>query len=112
MNLHAVLHCWQTKQYESNSREKFYMPTYKISAHCKDCGRDHPALLRLHVDESLDRKRSIAQLFHGPSVPPQVAAIRSLKAVCPKSGKKFSLENESEVFFVPPELFRRESVNH
>ena len=88
------------------------MPTYDISVRCKDCGRDHPALLRLHVDESLDRKESIAQLFHGRSVPPQVAAIRWLKAVCPTTGKKFSLENESEVFFVPPEFFRRESVNH
>lgn len=88
------------------------MPAYDISVRCKDCGRDHPALLRLHIDETLDRKQSIAQFFHGRSVPPQVAAIRRLKAVCPKTGKNFSLENDSEVFFVPPEFFRRESVNH
>jgi len=88
------------------------MPTYDITARCQDCGRDHPVLLRLHIDEGPDHKQSIAESFRGRIVPPQVAAIRSHTALCPKTGKKFPLENDSAVFLVPPEFFRRESANH
>ena len=35
------------------------IPAYDITVRCKDCGRDHPVLLRLHIDEGLDRKQSI-----------------------------------------------------
>ena len=88
------------------------MPAYDISVRCKDCGLDHSVLLRLYIDDVPDRKQSIAELFRGRSVPPQVAAIRWHTALCPKTGRKFRLENESDVFLVPPELFRRESVIH
>jgi len=88
------------------------IPAYDITVRCKDCGRDHPVLLRLHIDEGLDRKQSITESFRGRIVPPQVAAIRSQIALCPKIGKKFSLEDHSAVFLVPPEFFRRESANH
>jgi hypothetical protein len=86
------------------------MPAYDISVRCKDCGLDHPVLLRLYIDDTLDNKQSIAELFDGRSVPPQVAAIRWHKALCPKTGRKFPLENSSEIFLVPPEHFRRDFV--
>ncbi len=85
------------------------MPAYDISVQCHDCGRDHPVLLRLHIDEVLERKQSIADLFHGRSMPVQVEAIRGHDAVCPISGRKFRLENDGEIFLVPPEHFRRDS---
>ena len=88
------------------------MPAYDIAVRCKDCGLDHPVLLRLYIDDGPDRKQSIAELFHGRSVPPQVAAIRGHLAFCHKTGKKFPLENDSEIFLVPPKFFRRESVIH
>ena len=77
------------------------MPAYDISVSCKDCGLNHTVLLRLYIDGAPDRKQSIAELFHGRSVPPQVAAIRWHNALCPKTGRKFRLENASEVFLVP-----------
>ena len=88
------------------------MPAYDISVRCKDCGLDHPILLRLHIEEGPDRKQSIAELFHGRSVPPQVKAIRWHTALCPKTGRKFRLEDDSQIFLVPPEFFRRHSVVH
>jgi len=86
------------------------MPAYDISVRCKDCGREHPVLLRVHIEDGPDRKQSIAELFHGRSVPPQVAAVRWHNAVCPKTGSKVSLKNNDEVFLVPPNVFRRESI--
>lgn len=87
------------------------MPTYDLSVHCKDCGLDHPVLVRLHINDGLDRKQSIAELFHGRSVPPQVAAIRGHIAFCHKTGRKFPLENDSEIFLVPPAYFKRDSLS-
>ena len=87
------------------------MPTYEVSVHCKDCGRDHPVLLRIYVEDGPDGKRSIAESFHGRSIPPQVAAIRGHNAVCYKTGRKFQLENNDEIFLVPPSFFKRDSIN-
>ena len=88
------------------------MPAYDISVRCKPCGRDHPILLRLHIDEGPDHKQSIAESFRGRSLPPQVKSIRWHKALCPITGRKLSLENDSEIFLVPPEHFRHDSVIH
>ena len=88
------------------------MPTYDLSVHCKDCGRDHPVLLRLHIDEGPDHKQSIAESFRGRALPPQVKAIRWHKALCPITGRTLSLENDSEVFLVPPEHFKYYPVTH
>jgi len=71
---------------------------------------DHPVLLRLYIEDTPNRKQSIAELFHGQPVPPQVTAIRWHKALCPKTARKFPLENNSEIFLVPPEHFRRDFV--
>lgn len=88
------------------------MPTYDLFVHCKDCGRDHPVLLRLHIQDGPDRKQSIAESFHGSSVPPQVAAIRWHNALCPKTGRQFPLENDSEIFLVPMGNFKLDSLIH
>jgi len=88
------------------------MPAYDICVRCKDCGLDHPVLLRLYIDDKPDRKQSLAELFHERPVPPQVKAIRWHQALCPKTGRKFRLENDSEIFLVPPEIFRRATVVH
>ena len=88
------------------------MPTYDLTVRCKECGHDHSILMRLHIEEGADRKQSIAELYHGRAVPPQVAAIRGHLAFCHKTGRKFPLENDSEIYLVPPKFFRRDSAIH
>ena len=88
------------------------MPAYDISFLCKDCGVDHMALLRLHLDDGPELKQSISEFFHGRALPPQVEAIRGRSALCPKSGRKISFENDSEIFLVPPGQFRRDAIFH
>jgi hypothetical protein len=53
--------------------------------------------LQLHIEEGPDRKQSIAELFHGRSVPPPVTAIRGHLAFCHKTGEKFPLEIDGEI---------------
>ena len=88
------------------------MPAYDISFRCTDCGRDHPALLGLHIEEGPDRKQSVAEFFRRRSVPPQVETTRWHKVLCPKTGRKFSVKNDSQIFLVPPRHFRRFPVIH
>ena len=77
------------------------MAMYEISVHCKDCGKDHPVLLRINLDSGPDRKQSIAEVFQGRSLPPQLAAIRRHHAFCYKTGRKFQLEKNEDIFLVP-----------
>ncbi len=86
------------------------MATYDISVHCKDCGQDHPVLLRIGLDGGPDRKRSLAELFEGRSLPPQVKAIRGHVAFCYKTGRKFQLEKDDDIFLVPPAHLRPHSI--
>lgn len=86
------------------------MPAYDVTVHCKQCGGDHPVLLRLHIEGGPEQKQSIAECFRGRSLPPQVKAVRWHYALCLKTGRKFPLENDDEIFLVPPKLFRRHSV--
>ena len=88
------------------------MPSYDVSFRCKDCGRDHRALLMLHLEEGPERKQSVAEFFHGLSLPPQVQTTRWHKPLCPKTGRKFSVKNDSDIFLVPPWYLRRDPVRH
>jgi hypothetical protein len=87
------------------------MATYDISVHCKDCGKDHPVLLTLDLDGGPDGKHSVAELFHGRPLPPQLATIRWHSAFCYKTGRKFRLESDDEIFLVAPLYFRRYSLH-
>jgi hypothetical protein len=86
------------------------MAAYDIFVHCKDCGNDHPVLLRIDLDGGPYGKQSVAELFDGRPLPPQLASIRWHSAFCYKTGRKFRLERNDEIFLVPPSYFRRYSA--
>jgi hypothetical protein len=50
-----------------------------------------------------NKDRSVVPRRH---IPPQFAAIRRQNALCYKTGKKFLLENEEEIFLIPPAIFK------
>ena len=82
------------------------MAAYDIFVHCRDCGKDHPVLLRIDLDGGPYGKESVAELFHGCTLPPQLATIRWHSAICHKTGRKFRLESNDAIFLVPPLYFR------
>jgi hypothetical protein len=86
------------------------MATYDISVHCQDCGKVHPVLLRIDLDGGPDEKRSVADVFRGRLLPAQLAAIKGHSAFCHKTGRKFPLQKDDDIFLIPPVKFRRYSV--
>jgi hypothetical protein len=86
------------------------MATYDISVHCQDCGKVHPVLLRIDLDGGPDEKRSVADVFRGRLLPPQLTAIKGHSAFCHKTGRKFPLQKDDDIFLIPPVKFRRYSV--
>jgi hypothetical protein len=87
------------------------MPTYDISVHCRDCGKYHPLFLRIAVDIEPDYKQSIAELFQDRPLPPQLRAIRGHAGFCHKTGRKFKLEKDDDIFLVSPTYSRRDSIS-
>jgi hypothetical protein len=77
------------------------MPAYEIYVQCIDCGGEHPLLMRLFLVDGPERRQSIAEWFHGRSIPPQVSALKNHSALCLKTGKKFKLEENDKVLLVP-----------
>jgi hypothetical protein len=57
--------------------------------------------MRVHLDDGPDRKQTVAEFFAEASVPPQLLAIRGHDALCLKTGKKFNLESDDQLFLVP-----------
>lgn len=81
------------------------MATYDISVHCQDCGKVHPVLLRIDLDGGPDEKRSVADVFRGRLLPPQLAAIKGHSAFCHKTGRKFTLRKMMIFFLFRPQNF-------
>lgn len=78
------------------------MPAYEIFIRCNECKREHPILMKIHLDQGPDRKQSIAEYYRGRSMPPQVTSIQGHKALCLRTGKTFKLENDDQILLVPP----------
>ena len=78
------------------------MPQYEIIVRCQECNREHPVLMKIHLDHGPKAKQSVAEFFHGRLMPPQVKTIQWHKAICLKTGKTFKLEAADQILLVPP----------
>jgi hypothetical protein len=81
------------------------MPTYNISVFCADCGRDHAVLLKIHVENGPDRKQRSLGRSEASHTSTGCCHPKAERA-CYKTGKKFLLENEEEIFLIPPAIFK------
>jgi hypothetical protein len=77
------------------------VPHYEIYVHCDECGGEHPMRVRIYLNDGPVEKKSIAEMFQGTSVPPQVSAIQGHKTLCLKTGKIFIQEKDEHIFLVP-----------
>ncbi len=79
------------------------MPTYHVHVQCRECGGDHPILMKISLGTGPSRTQSIAEWFKERPVPPQVLALKRHSAPCLKTRKKFTLQEDDRVFLVPLE---------
>jgi hypothetical protein len=77
------------------------MPPYEIYFRCNECQREHPIHIRIHLDYGPGRKETLAEFLGGRSMPPQLSAIRGHKALCLRTGKTITLENDEQILLVP-----------
>jgi len=77
------------------------MPAYEIYFRCDDCKREHPIHLRIYLNEGPEHKETLAAFLRRYSMPPQVTSLRGRKAFCLKTGRRFKLESDDQIFLVP-----------
>ncbi len=82
------------------------MPEYEIIIRCRECKREHPILMKIHLSHGPKGKQSVAEFFHGRLLPPQVRTIQWHRALCLQTGKKFKLEATDEILLVPPSAMK------
>jgi hypothetical protein len=81
------------------------MPVYDVFVQCAHCGGEHPVLMRIYLVDGPERKQSIAALFHGRPLPPQVSALKRHTALCLKTGKKYQLDQDERIYLSPASFF-------
>jgi len=77
------------------------VPAYEIHFLCDDCKREHAIHLRIHLEDGPARKETFAAFLRRSLMPPQITNIRGRKAFCLKTGKRFTLDNDDQIFLVP-----------
>jgi hypothetical protein len=77
------------------------VPQYEIYVLCTECGVEHPMRVRIYLQDGPATKQSIAEIFQGTSVPPQVSAIQGHKTLCLKTGRTFIQQSDDRIFLVP-----------
>ena len=77
------------------------MPQYSIYVSCNQCGGEHPMGVSIYLNGGPVEKRSIADVYQGEPLPPQVSAIQGHPCLCLKTGKRFIQQDNAEVFLVP-----------
>jgi hypothetical protein len=84
-------------EYSKSTESGLNMPLYDVSFRCDDCGVEHPLLTTVYLAESVEGKQSIADLFRGRELPPQISVLRFRKGLCLKTGNKLSLDNDDKL---------------
>jgi hypothetical protein len=55
-----------------------YMPSYIVTAYCEKCSVNHPTAVELNWPEQIPPNKSIAEVFDGIFLPPEIAMMSRL----------------------------------
>jgi hypothetical protein len=77
------------------------MADYDIFARCNACGDLHPMGISVALDERLIAKQSIADMYGGEDLPPNLAALKDKRVYCPKTARQDLQKDSKNVFLVP-----------
>jgi len=77
------------------------MPQYDVYALCNHCGAVHPMGISIYLDDGPTDRQSIGSIYQGKPWPPQVQALKLHETLCLKTGKRFTQEDDNQIFLVP-----------
>jgi hypothetical protein len=77
------------------------MPKYDIFASCNACGDVHSTGISLTVDYGPTAKQNIADAFARKDLPANLAALKSTRVYCPKTGRTYAQSDYKRIFLVP-----------
>jgi hypothetical protein len=75
------------------------MPEYDVYVFCDECGQAHFASVRMKRDDLPFDKLSIADLYAGQDVPPNLN-MQNNRYQCPNTGKMFTQRDNNQIFLV------------
>jgi hypothetical protein len=63
------------------------MPSYIVTAYCEKCSVNHPTGVELNWPKQIPPNKSIAEVFDGTFLPPEIAMMSRNYFLCPQKGK-------------------------
>ena len=77
------------------------MAMYNVCAVCNACGDLHKTGITINLAEGPVNKQSIGEAYSNKDPPLQVAALKSVRVHCPKTGRHYAQRDDNKVFLVP-----------
>lgn len=77
------------------------MPKYDILAMCNACGDEHSTELSVFLDSGVLKKQSVAAVYPGKNLPPDLATLKHVRVYCPKTGRGYAQTDYKRIFLVP-----------
>jgi hypothetical protein len=76
------------------------MAMYEVQMFCSECGQTHPMGISVELDDGPANRASIGDTYAGKELPPEILDLQSLITRCPNTGKKFTQQDNNQVFLV------------
>jgi hypothetical protein len=76
------------------------MPQYTPFIFCNECSTPHPAPILIKLDEEIAPDQSIANVYDGRELPPEVLTLANNQFQCPKTKKMYTQKDNNQVFLV------------
>ena len=74
---------------------------YSILALCNKCGGTHDMAVSVILSDGPIEKQSIADLYHGKTLPKSLAELTSRSVSCSKTGRQSIQKDKHQIFLVP-----------
>ena len=78
------------------------MPSYIVTAYCENCSVNHPTAVELDWPEQIPPNKSIAEVFDGTFLPPEIAMMSRNYFLCPRTGKMYRQSDSTKTFLAKP----------
>jgi hypothetical protein len=76
------------------------MPQYTPFVFCNECGIPHAAPIQINLAEQIAPEQSIANVYDGRELPPQLLNLTNNMFQCPNTRKMYVQKDNNQVFLV------------